>query len=76
MDRGAWQAIVHGVVKSRVWLSDFHFHIIEQCLLTDAFLLYLVSSFKIVKSLGNETSLIFLQGPKACDKVWGMLDAW
>ena len=25
MDRGAWQAIVHGVVKSRTRLSDSHF---------------------------------------------------
>ena len=25
MDRGAWRATVHGVVKSRTWLSDFHF---------------------------------------------------
>ena len=23
MDRGAWQATVHGVAKSRTWLSDF-----------------------------------------------------
>ena len=26
MDRGAWQAPVHGVAKSRTRLSDFHFH--------------------------------------------------
>jgi len=25
MDRGLWQATVHGVAKSRTWLSDFHF---------------------------------------------------
>ena len=25
MDRGAWQATVHGVAKSRTQLSDFHF---------------------------------------------------
>ena len=25
-DRGAWQATVHGVAKSRTGLSDFHFH--------------------------------------------------
>ena len=25
MDRGAWQAIVHGVAKSWTWKSDFHF---------------------------------------------------
>ena len=24
MDRGAWQATVHGVAKSQRWLSDFH----------------------------------------------------
>ena len=26
MDRGTWQATVHGVAKSRKQLSDFHFH--------------------------------------------------
>ena len=26
MDRGAWQATVHGVTKSWTWLSDFHIH--------------------------------------------------
>ena len=25
MDRGAWQATVHGVTKSQTGLSDFHF---------------------------------------------------
>ena len=25
MDRVAWQATVHGVSKSRTWLSNFHF---------------------------------------------------
>ena len=25
MDRGAWQATVHGVSKSQTWLSDCHF---------------------------------------------------
>ena len=24
-DRGAWQATVHGIAKSRIWLSNFHF---------------------------------------------------
>ena len=27
MDRGAWQATVHGVAKSQTQLSDFHIHI-------------------------------------------------
>ena len=34
MDGGAWWAIVHGVAKSRTWLSDFtftfHFHALEK----------------------------------------------
>ena len=25
MDRGAWQATIHGVTKSRTWLSEFYF---------------------------------------------------
>ena len=27
MDRGTWQATVHGIAKSRTWLSNFHFTI-------------------------------------------------
>ena len=34
MDGGAWWAAVHGVTKSRIWLSDFtftfHFHALEK----------------------------------------------
>ena len=34
MDRGAWKAAVHGVAKSRTWLSNFtftfHFHALEK----------------------------------------------
>ena len=34
MDQGAWWAAVHGVAKSRTWLSDFtftlHFHALEK----------------------------------------------
>ena len=34
MDRGAWWAAVHGVVKSQTWLSNFtftfHFHALEK----------------------------------------------
>ena len=34
MDRGAWEAAVHGVAKSRTRLSDFtftfHFHALEE----------------------------------------------
>ena len=26
IDRGAWQAVVHGVTKSQTQLSDFHFN--------------------------------------------------
>ena len=31
MDRGTWQATVHGVAKSWTQLSDFHFHFLSQC---------------------------------------------
>ena len=38
MDRGAWQAAVHGVAKSRAQLSDFtftfHFHALEKAMAT------------------------------------------
>ena len=39
MDRGAWEAAVHGVAKSRTQLSDFtftfHFHALEKEMATD-----------------------------------------
>ena len=37
MDRGAWRSTVHGVSKSRTWLSDYlknsqgHFNVFENC---------------------------------------------
>ena len=40
MDRGAWWAAVHGVVKSRTRLSDFtftfHFHALEKEMATQS----------------------------------------
>ena len=40
MDGGAWQAAVHGVAKSRIWLSDFpftfHFHALEKEMATQS----------------------------------------
>ena len=41
MDRGAWQATVHGVAKSWTWLSHFHF----QLNFTNFFKLISLSSF-------------------------------
>ena len=32
MDRGAWQAAVHGVAKSQTQLSDFTFHFSFSCI--------------------------------------------
>ena len=43
MDRGAWQAAVHGVTKSRALLSDFtftfHFHALEREMATHSSIL-------------------------------------
>ena len=43
MDREAWWAAVHGVVKSRAWLSDFtftfHFHALEKEMATHSSIL-------------------------------------
>ena len=40
MDRGPWQAAVHGVAKSRTQLSDFaftfHFHALEKEMATQS----------------------------------------
>ena len=45
MDRGAWWAAVHGVVKSRTWLSNFtfpfHFHALEEEMATHSSVLAL-----------------------------------
>ena len=40
-DRGAWGAAVHGVTKSRAWLSDFtfHFHALEKAMATHSSIL-------------------------------------
>ena len=32
IDRGAWQATVHGIAKNRTWLSDFHIHTLSRCI--------------------------------------------
>ena len=32
MDRGTWQAEVHGVAKSWTWMSDFHLSLMEELL--------------------------------------------
>ena len=43
MDGGAWWAAVHGVAKSRTWLSDFtftfHFHALEEEMATHSSIL-------------------------------------
>ena len=43
MNRGAWCAVVHGVAKSRIWLSDFtftfHFHALEKEMATHSSIL-------------------------------------
>ena len=43
MDRGAWEAAVHGVAKSRARLSDFtftfHFHALEKEMATHSIIL-------------------------------------
>ena len=44
MDEGAWWAAVHGVAKSRTWLSDitftFHFHALEKEMATHSSVLF------------------------------------
>ena len=43
MDGGAWWAAVHGVARSRTWLSDFtfsfHFHALEKAMATHSSIL-------------------------------------
>ena len=64
MDRGAWQATVHGIAKSRTQLSDFHF-------------LSLCRNFSWNPSLYSIPSF---SGPMnfrlVIPKEWGMLFKW
>ena len=70
MDGGAWKAAVHGVAKSRTWLSDFtftfHFHALEKEMATH-------SSVLLGKSQG-QGSLVgcCLWGHKELDMTKGM----
>ena len=48
MDRGAWRAIVHGVTKSWIWLSDFHFLFIY--LHSLAYYLLLSCKYRLISS--------------------------
>ena len=50
MDGGAWQAIVHGVAKSRTWLSNFTF-----------FLSFLLRYFLILKTKKNSSIVIVIR---------------
>ena len=43
MDRGAWQATVHGVTMSQTQLSDFHFQTFFQLICLDLSLLFVFS---------------------------------
>ena len=72
MDRGAWQAIVHGVTQSRTWLKwlRMHTHYISStylisvslCILT----LFIQFSFLSILASGNHRSDLFIY-------VWGAL---
>ena len=54
MDRGTWQAIVHGVAKSRTRLSDFTFF------LSFTLHLFLVTLFFVVDTFVHYFSLLIL----------------
>ena len=57
MDRGAWQATVHGVSKSQTRLNDFHFHFQNE-----------FSSEKVLNSSQNH---IILEESKSELDPWG-----
>ena len=54
MDRGAWQAAVHGIAKNWTWLGNFHFHSYEKS----------KSKNKIpqIKLIGTENRLVVARG--------------
>ena len=89
MDGGAWWAIVHGVAKSRTWLSDFtftfHFHELE--IRIDVYTLLCVPCVKQIASRklfgeGNGTPLQYscLENPRDMGAWWaavyGVAQSW
>ena len=64
MDRGAWQATVHGVVKSRTRLSNFTFTFIQrqhQGACGDGRVLYLDYDTDTLKYIQGETAEKYTQ---------------
>ena len=64
MGRGAWQAAVHGVAKSRTRLSDFtftcHFHALEQEMATpSSALAWKIPGRGVAKSRAQPTDFTF-----------------
>ena len=61
MDRGAWEAAVHGVAKSRTQLSNFtftfHFHALEKEMATHSSILAVVYSALVGCCLWGRTEL-------------------
>ena len=53
MDRGAWWATIHGVVKSWTWLSDFHTLIV----IILHYMIILLSNYNLTYS-HNQASLV------------------
>ena len=63
IDREAWHAVVHGVVKSRTWLSD----LTEQIFISPGSVFCLLFSFLL---------LVCIQFPHTSDDAWLFLQAW
>ena len=69
MDGGAWKAAVHGVTRSRTWLSDFtltfHFHPLEKDMATHSSVL----AWRI-PGMGEPGRLLSM-GSHCWEPVWG-----
>ena len=64
MDRGAWQAIVHGVTKSQSLLSEFHFFILLFISINKNNYFQTKSiSIKVLTLLGKRQDVEFFQAP-------------
>ena len=79
MDRGAWWATVHGVAKSRTWLSDSHTHTYTHTHTHITVIILNLAKVKCSISFLDQLIIIFYQLWDAryiLQRQWGALGNW